>query len=405
MNSVGIDISKGRSTVAVMRPFGEVVISPFEVRHTDSELSELARQLKSLDGETRVVMEATGNYHTPVAKLLHDAGLYVSVVNAKLVHGYGNNDLRRVKTDKKDSVKLANYGLDRWLALTRYVPEEDTRLLLKNCYRQYRQYSKVQTVLKNNLISLLDTVFPNVNRLFSSPAREDGSEKWVDFVAEFWHCRCVSEKSEKAFANKYQRWCRKYGYNFNEAKAHTIHAEASGHIGVMPMSETTKLLVEQAVAQLRATSTALAALKHEMQALTSMLPEYPVVMAMNGVGTSLGPQLIAEIGDVTRFTHREALTAFAGVDPGKNDSGQHIQKSVRTSKKGSPSLRKALFQIMDSLIKRSPADDPVYAFMDKKRKQGKPYYVYMTAGANKFLRIYYGRVKEYLSSLPEAEEL
>lgn len=101
MNSVGIDISKGRSTVAVMRPFGEVVISPFEVRHTDSELSELARQLKSLDGETRVVMEATGNYHTPVAKLLHDAGLYVSVVNAKLVHGYGNNDLRRVKTDKK----------------------------------------------------------------------------------------------------------------------------------------------------------------------------------------------------------------------------------------------------------------------------------------------------------------
>ena len=53
-------ISKGRSTVAVMRPFGEVVISPFEVRHTDSELSELARQLKSLGGETRVVMEATG---------------------------------------------------------------------------------------------------------------------------------------------------------------------------------------------------------------------------------------------------------------------------------------------------------------------------------------------------------
>ena len=128
MNSVGIDISKGRSTVAVMRPFGEVVISPFEVRHTDSELSELAKQLKSLNGETRVVMEATGNYHAPVAKLLHDAGLYVSVVNAKLVHGYGNNDLRRVKTDKKDSVKLANYGLDRWLTLPRYVPEEDTQI-------------------------------------------------------------------------------------------------------------------------------------------------------------------------------------------------------------------------------------------------------------------------------------
>jgi transposase len=110
MNSVGIDISKGRSTVAVMRPFGEVVISPFEVRHTDSELSELARLLKSLNSETRMVMETTGNYHAPVAQMLHDTGLYVSVVNPKLLHGYGNNDLRRVKADRKGAVKLANYG-------------------------------------------------------------------------------------------------------------------------------------------------------------------------------------------------------------------------------------------------------------------------------------------------------
>ena len=56
---------------------------------------------------------------------------------------------------------------------------------------------------------------------------------------------------------------------------------------------------------------------------------------------------------------------------------------------------------MDCLIKTKPQDDPVYSFIDKKRAQGKPYYVYMAAGANKFLRIYYGRVKEYLLSLPE----
>ena len=185
MNCVGIDVSKGKSMIAVMRPFGEVVVSPFEVLHTDSELSKLAGLLKSLDGETRVVMESTGNYHAPVAWLLHDAGLYVSVINAMLVHDYGNNSLRRAKTDKKDAVKLANYGLDHWLTLPRYVPEEDTRLMLKTCYRQYQQYSKVQTMLKNNLISLLDTAFPDANRLFTSPPRADGSEKWVDFVAAF----------------------------------------------------------------------------------------------------------------------------------------------------------------------------------------------------------------------------
>ena len=399
MNSVGIDISKGRSTVAVMRPFGEVVISPFEVRHTDSELSELARQLKSLNGETRVVMEATGNYHAPVAKLLHDAGLYVSVINAKLVHGYGNNDLRRVKTDRKDAVKLANYGLDRWLTLPRYVPEEDTRLLLKNCYRQYRQYSKVQTVLKNNLISLLDTVFPNVNRLFSSPARADGSEKWEDFVAEFWHCGCICERSEKAFVSKYQKWCKKYGYNFREEKACAIYAEASGHIGVMPKSETTKLLVEQAVSQLRATSAALAALKHEMQSLASMLPEYPAVMDMFGVGLTLGPQLIAEIGDVRRFYSKKALVAYAGLDAPPNDSGDVTGRHKSMSKVGASSLRRTLFLVMSAYLQNAPLDEPVYKFMDRKRAEGKPYRVYMMASANKFLRIYYATVKAYLKSL------
>ena len=67
MNAVGIDVSKGKSMIAVMRPFGEVVFTPFEVSHTDKDLTNLAKKLKSLPGETHVVMEATGSYHLPVA--------------------------------------------------------------------------------------------------------------------------------------------------------------------------------------------------------------------------------------------------------------------------------------------------------------------------------------------------
>ena len=69
----------------------------------------------------------------------------------------------------------------------------------------------------------------------------------------------------------------------------------------MPRTDTAKLLVEQAVSQLRAVSTALAALRNEMQSLAASLAEYPVVMGMFGVGPALGPQLMAEIGDVRRF--------------------------------------------------------------------------------------------------------
>lgn len=396
MNAVGIDVSKGKSMVAVMRPFGEVVFSPFEVSHTDKDLTDLAKKLKSLPGETRVVMEHTGYYHAPVAVALHEAGIYVSAVNAMLVHDYGNNSLRRAKTDKKDAIKLANYALDHWLSLPRYLPQEDTRLMLKSCYRQYEQFSKMRTMQKNNLISLLDITFPDANRLFSSPPRADGSEKWVDFVAQYWHCECVCNMTEKAFTNSYEKWCRKHGYNFSEDKAFDIYVSACGHFCIMPKCETTKLLIQQAVAQLQASSAALAAIKQQMQDLASTLPEYPIVMGMYGVGPSLGPQLMAEIGDVRRFHSKSALVAFAGIDAPPYQSGNIDVRSRSISKRGSAKLRRTLFLVMSIVLQTSPADEPIYQYMDKKRAEGKPYKVYMMASANKFLRRYYATVKTYL---------
>ena len=399
MNAVGIDVSKGKSMIAIMRPFGEVVRSPFEVHHTDSELSELARFLRSLDGETSVVMEYTGNYHAPIAWALHDAGLYVSVVNPMLVHGYGNNSLRRAKTDKKDAIKLSNYALDHWLSLPQYFPEEDTRMMLKNCHRQYEHYSKLRTSLKNNLISLLEQSFPDVHKLFSSPRRADGSEKWLDFIATFWHCECVSRLSQDVFTRRYQKWCKKHGYNFSVQKAEDIYFESAGHISVMPMTATARLLVEQAVSQLRTTSTALIALQDEMRALAAALPEYEVVMGMFGVGTTLGPQLMAEIGDVCRFHSKKALVAFAGIDAPPYQSGTVDVRSRSISKRGSSSLRRTLFLVMSVILQRAPEDELIYQFMDKKRAEGKPYRVYMMASANKFLRTYYAKVKFHLGTL------
>jgi len=182
MNAVGIDVSKGKSMVAIMRPFGEVVASPFEVVHTADELKELANFLKSLQGETRVIMEYTGKYFLPIAHYLHKAGIFVSVVNTILVHDYSANTLRRCKTDRKDAIKLANYALDRWINLAEYIPADDIRQMLKSYNRQYNQYIKLKVTLKNNLISLLDQSFPDVNTLFSSVPRRDGHEKWVDFA-------------------------------------------------------------------------------------------------------------------------------------------------------------------------------------------------------------------------------
>ncbi len=404
MNAVGIDVSKGKSTVTVRRPGDVVVMSPRDIPHTQSEINSLIEYIRNLDGETKVCMEHTGRYYEPVATWLSDAGIFVSAVNPILIREFGDDSLRTPKTDKADSKKIARYTLGRWTKLKQYGGMDKTRNQLKTMNRQFGFYMAQKTAMKNNLIALLDQTCPGANAFFDSPARSDGRQKWVDFVHTCWHVDCVRCKSPGAFTQHYRNWCRRRGYNFSADKAEKIYQLSSDMIAVFPKDDSTKLLVRQAVAMLNAASGTVESLRAKMDGTASMLPEYPVVMAMNGVGPSLGPQLMAETGDVTRFTHRGALTAFAGVGPGKNDSGQHIQKSVPTTKKGSPSLRRTLFLIMDGLIKRSPADDAVYAFMDKKRAQGKPYYVYMTAGANKFLRIYYGRVKEYLATLAETEE-
>lgn len=85
MYAVGVDVSKGKSMVAVVAPLGKVIIQPFEVTHTSSALGQLTQTLKALDGEVRVVMEHTGRYYESIAAFLHDAGFFVSGVNPLLI--------------------------------------------------------------------------------------------------------------------------------------------------------------------------------------------------------------------------------------------------------------------------------------------------------------------------------
>ena len=346
-------------------------------------------------------MEYTGKYYEPIANVLHNTGIFVSVVNAILVHDYGGNSIRKVKTDKKDALKLASFALDKWVDLPKYTPENDIRKTLKILNRQYIQFSKIQIMQKNNLISLLDTVFPNANSLFSSPQRKsDGHEKWVDFVSKFYHMDCVASLSLSAFKLKYQSWCRKNNYNYSESKAEKIHTYAREQVSTLPMTNSVKLLIEQSAGQLNSILETLAAIRTEMNRLSSQLPEYNTVMGFFGVGTVLGSQLMAEIGDTRRFHNRKAITAFAGLDAPPFQSGSLDVKSRSISKRGSPSLRKTLFQIVSVILQTQPENNVIYQFLDKKRSEGKPYKVYMMAAANKFLRIYYARVNEALNVIP-----
>lgn len=340
-------------------------------------------------------MEYTGTYYEPVANALHNAGIFVSVVNPLVIDDYDTNRVRKVKTDRINALKIASFALDKWMKLREYTPAETARKTLKIMNRQCIKLNKILVMQKNSFITLLDCCFSNANTLFTSPHREsDGHEKWVDFVLKFPHADSVAKLSLSAFKAKYQSWCKKESYKYSESKAEQIHAYTRTLVSTLPMTEAAKKMIADSAKLLNSTLEAIANLHNEMDSLASQLPEYETVMSLYGVGKVICSQLIAEIGDVTKLKSGKSLIALAGVDPPPNQSGKDNPKSRSISKRGSPALRKTLFVIMTIYLQRQPADDPVYQFLDKKRTESKPYKVYMIAAAHKFLRIYYARVQE-----------
>ena len=117
--SVGIDVSKGKSTVCILKPYGEVLMAPKDFKHTQSELKVLVEKMKKFEEETHVVMEATGNYHLPVSQYLKQHGFKVIIVNPLEMKRYRCQGIRNPKTDSIDAIQIAQYGIDTWFRRVR----------------------------------------------------------------------------------------------------------------------------------------------------------------------------------------------------------------------------------------------------------------------------------------------
>jgi len=103
MNAVGIDVSKGKSMMAALRPMGEVALRLKEYPRTEVGLERTALTILALGKDTRAIMEATGRYHEPVAATLHEYGIRVTMMNPLFIKQSGGGSICKVKTDKADA--------------------------------------------------------------------------------------------------------------------------------------------------------------------------------------------------------------------------------------------------------------------------------------------------------------
>ena len=129
---VGIDISKGKSTVAILSVVGEVIEEPFEITHDFNGLSVLETKLKEISKEDlKIVMEETGTYHLPVFSYLLEKGYFVVSENALKIKKYLDRGLRKAKTDKKDAYKLAEYCCDNWYKLNKLYEADHVKVIIE----------------------------------------------------------------------------------------------------------------------------------------------------------------------------------------------------------------------------------------------------------------------------------
>ena len=392
MISIGIDVSKRKSTVAIINVMGEILQTPFDIEHSQIGLQKLWDLIKDYPkDQVKFIMEATGIYHLGLLNELQKQGYFVHVANPLLIKKYFDAEIRKEKTDRKDALKLSRYGTEKWWLLKEHSKTDQIYLDLQFLSREYNSFLATKVKLKVQLSNLIERTFPGLEKILKGHY----FELLLDFYELYPCASLVREMSEKKFSTKFIKMATKKGHRKGAQIAQSIYRLAHECVTFEPNDKVAALSVKHCVTLLRSTEEATTAIITQMNELAKKLPEYEVVKKMKGVGDKIAPRLIAEIGDVRRFKNAKSLIAYAGIDAPPYQSGQFEGTNRHISKRGSRSLRKCGYEVMMALKSSKPKEDnAVYEYMLQKEAEGKNKKLVKIAGLNKFLRIYYARVME-----------
>lgn len=394
---VGIDVSKGKSTVAILSIEGEVIEEPFEINHDINGLNLLEEKLKDISKEDlKIVMEETGTYHLPVLGYLLDKGYFVVAENALKIKKYLDRGLRKAKTDKKDSYKLAEYTCDNWYKLNKVRENDETYDNLRFLSRQYINNINVQIKQKNNFSNLCDLLFPGYYQMLD----ENNIILGLEIFKKYYHPEIVTNKKQSQFVDEIDKLAKELGHKgAGITLANKIYLLAQKTISPRPNNEFAQLSAISCADALILTIKTTTTIITEMDKLARELPEYDVISEMPGCGKKLTSRVIAEIGDVRRFKNAGSIIAYAGLDAPPYQSGQFEATNRHISKRGNKYLRKAGYEVMKSIKSSCRLDNDLKSYIIKKENEGKSKKVAKIAGLNKFLRMYYGIVKKKYKQL------
>lgn len=359
---VGIDVAKRNHEVCIITSEGQTVQRPFSIRNNFTGYNSMLVKVKKLTNiKTQIVfaMEFTAHYWLALYTRLRKDGYTVIVLNPIQTSAMREMFIRKTKTDARDSFVIAE--LIRFGHYSKSNIAQDKLLALKELCRN--RYYLIDTIsdLKRKVTALIDRVFPEYETHFDSIFCKSSVAVLTKYP--------TPKKISNAHLSKLTEilWDSSNGH-FGEWKAKELKAAASNSFGIDDCEGVYSTLILLMLDQIQSITEKTDELEKK---IASLLKEFnSTITSIPGVGPIIGATIIAEIGDISRFSSADKLAAYIGVDPSINQSGEFTAQHVHMSKRGSPYLRRAIWMASSVAV----MCDPMFrAYYEKKAAEGLKY--------------------------------
>lgn len=370
---LGIDIGKNTHVASLLDDKAKPLFKAFSLSNTtdggESLMTKLHTHIKSVS-DVEIGMEATGHYWLSLYSFLVEKGFVVHVVNPLQTDGWRKGtEIRKRKTDSIDSVLIAElicYGdfLETSLA-------DENTMSLRNLTR-FRHYL-VGSIgdLKRKAICVLDQTFPEYQSVFSDVFGETSKELLLNFQTadDFQN---ITAKQLEDILEKVS--LKKFATN----KVNQLSTLATKSFGLKFCKGSFSLQLKLILEQVKFIEAQVSDVETEIKLLLDKINS--PITTIPGIGVVTGATILGEIGDIKRFSNPAKLVAYSGIDTSISQSGESLSTNNKMSKRGSPYLRKALFQ---AALVASNCDPTFKAFYLKKRAEGKHHLTAIGAVARK----------------------
>ena len=380
----GVDIAKMDHVIGAVDETGAEVAKPMPFKNSESGFEKCIAWLESVaesEGGVFVGMEATGHYWMACFAYLTAAGYRVCVVNPMQVRAMrGLKGLAGVKNDRIDSWLIAETLRQGDYDETRLATDE--LQALKQLTRYHQGLKQELAAVKTQAVCVLDSYFPEYAALFS----DIFGAASLKVLAE---CPTPSEAARKRTATIAKLLSEGSRGRLGDAKAAQVRAAARSSVGIRLGEDAASFQLKTMVSQVEFLNRTIAKVEREVASLLAKIE--PNITTIPGVSTATGAQIVAEIGDVRRFKSAASIVKYAGLNSGVDESGRFAARGVPITKHGSPYLRRSLWLAANRARQHDPR---LKAFYDKKRREGKPHRVAVTAVARKLCHVVYAVMRD-----------